>query len=491
MQILFVVNRLAHVRHFDRAVRLLADRGHDVCLASQDDDVELAGVLARHPRIRAIVAPRNRGDDWGTAATMVRRTRDYIRYLHPRYASAKLLRERAFEKMVGSVSDSAETLGAEWSELLLRVPKTDQKRLDVLLAKLETAIPNDPDIDVFLTARRPDALVLSPMVGIGFTQADFVKSARALGIPSGMLVFSWDNLSNKGLIHEMPDRVLVWNDTQMSEAVKLHKCPPDRIVITGAPRFDEFFEMQPASTRAEFCQLAGLDPAKPIITYLGSSKFVAAAEQSFVTRWIAELRRCADPALAGCSLLIRPHPAGEKNWHADGSVDVRWPKVGEKATVSRPFGDDRAVVLNSPMQNADVVLYDTVHHSAAIVGLNTSAEIEAAIVGRPVFTILDSNAKGQQGTLHFHYLLRERGGHVELAENFDQHTSQLSDALAGKYGREAMDAFVQRFVRPHGLSVPVAPHVADAIEALAATHETTNGRDSDSVRLKPDTTGVV
>ena len=164
--------------------------------------------------------------------------------------------------------------------------------------------------------------------------------------------------------------------------------------------------MQPASTRAEFCQLAGLDPARPIITYLGSSKFVAAAEQAFVTRWIAALRGSSDPALAGASLLIRPHPAGEKNWHADNSVDVRWPKVGEKATVSRPFGDDRAIVMNSPMQNADVVLYDTVHHSAAIVGLNTSAEIEAAIVGRPVFTILDSNAKGQQGTLHFHYLLR-------------------------------------------------------------------------------------
>ena len=79
MRILFVVNRLAHVRHFDRAVRLLADRGHDVWLASQDDDVELWGVLAKQPRIRAIVAPRNRGDDWSAAATMVRRARDYIR----------------------------------------------------------------------------------------------------------------------------------------------------------------------------------------------------------------------------------------------------------------------------------------------------------------------------------------------------------------------------------------------------------------------------
>jgi hypothetical protein len=469
MRILFVVNRLAHVRHFDRAVRLLAERGHEVCLASQDDDVELWGVLAGHPSVTAIVAPRNRGDDWGAAATMVRRTRDYIRYLHPRYASASLLRGRAFEKMIGSVSDRAETLSPEWSELLLRLPKPEQKRLDVLLAKLETAIPCAPQIHEFLIARRPDALVLSPMVGIGFTQADFVKSARVLAIPSGMLVFSWDNLSNKGLIHEKPDRMFVWNDVQAHEARKLHKYPAEQIVMTGAPRFDEFFEMRPATTREEFCGLTGLDPARPIITYLGSSKFVAAAERAFVTRWISELRCSLDPVLAGCSLLIRPHPAGEKNWHAEDSTDFRWPKVGEKATVSRPFADERAIVMNSPMQNADAVLYDTVHHSAAVVGLNTSAEIEAAIVGRPVFTIVDPDAKGQEGTLHFHYLLRDQGGHVELAHHFDEHRAQLSAVLAGHDVRKRLEVFVHRFVRPHGLDVPVAPIVADAIEALART----------------------
>jgi hypothetical protein len=467
MKFLFVLNRMAHVRHFDRAVRLLADRGHTLCLASQDDDVELSGVLAGQPRITAIAAARSRGDDWVAAAAMLRRTRDYIRYLHPRYASARLLRGRAFEKMVGSVADHAEALGAEWSELLLRMPKPEQKRLDALLAKLETAIPCDPDIHAFVAAQRPDAIVLSPLVGVGFTQADFVKSARELGIPSGMLVFSWDNLSNKGLIHEWPDRMFVWNDIQAHEAGKLHKYPAERVVITGAPRFDAFYEMRPATTREEFCRLTGLDAARPIISYLCSSKFVAATEQAFVARWIGEIRRSTDPVLAGCSLIVRPHPAGEKGWHADEITDLRWPGPGEKASVSRPFGDERAVVMNSPMQNADVVLFDTLYHSAAVVGLNTSAEIEAGIVGRPVFTIVDGNAGGQQGTLHFHYLLRPQGGHVELGEDFDQHRAQLSGALAGRYDRAVIDGFMRRFVRPHGLDVPVAPLVADAVEALA------------------------
>jgi len=470
MRLLFVLNRMAHVRHFDRAVRILADRGHEICLASQDDELELPGLLAKHPRITSIAAARNRGDDWTAAATMLRRTRDYIRYLHPRYASARLLRQRAFEKMVGAVSDRAESLGEEWSDLLLRMPKPEQKRIDALLAKLETAIPCDPDIEAFVAARQPDAIVLSPMVGIGFTQADFVKSARALAIPSGLLVFSWDNLSNKGLIHELPDRVFVWNDIQVREAVKLHKCPADRLVVTGAPRFDEFFEMKPATSREEFCRLSGLDPGRPIVTYLCSSKFVAATEQTFVAQWISELRRSSDRVLSGCNLIIRPHPAGGKGWHGADAFDLRWPRIGEKATVSRPFADARSIVMSSPMQNADAVLFDTVYHSAGIVGLNTSAEIEAAIVGRPVFTIVDSNARGQEGTLHFHYLLRSQGGHVERAANFDEHRDQLSSAVAGRYDRAQIDAFVERFVRPRGLNVAVAPVVADAIEALGSSN---------------------
>jgi hypothetical protein len=471
MRILFVLNRMAHVRHFDRAVRLLADRGHDVCLASQDDDVELRGVVAGQPRITARVAPRNRTDDWVSAATAVRRARDYVRYLHPRYASAHLLRERAFEKLAGSVSDHAENLDATWSTLLLRMPKPEQKRIDALLTKIETAIPTDPGIDAFLAGERPDAVILSPMVGIGFTQADFVKSARARGVPTAMLVFSWDNLSNKGLIHEIPDRILVWNATQRAEAIKLHRCPADRVVITGAPRFDPFFEMKPATSRDEFCSLVGLDPERPIITYLCSSKFVAPEEHAFVERWISEIRRSPDPAVAGAGLIVRPHPAGMKGWHAAAPTDFRWPGArAEKATVSKPFADQQTVVMNSPMQNADLVLYDTVFHSAASVGLNTSAEIEAAIVGRPVHTIVEPSARGQKGTLHFHYLLKAQGGHVELAESFDEHRAQLSRSVAGDYDRAAIDLFLKSFVRPAGLPVPVAPTVADAIEELAGRH---------------------
>jgi hypothetical protein len=82
-------------------------------------------------------------------------------------------------------------------------------------------------------------------------------------------------------------------------------------------------------------------------------------------------------------------------------------------------------------------------HSTAVVGINTSAQIDAAIVGKSVFTIR-AFAQSQEGTLHFHYLLRENGGFVRDAGSLDEHVEQLQ-----------------------GVGVPASPLVADAIEELA------------------------
>ena len=64
-------------------------------------------------------------------------------------------------------------------------------------------------------------MLVSPLVRFGSEQADWVKSARALGIPVGFPVFSWDNLTTKGIIHVQPDRVFVWNEVQKREATRV------------------------------------------------------------------------------------------------------------------------------------------------------------------------------------------------------------------------------------------------------------------------------
>jgi hypothetical protein len=316
----------------------------------------------------------------------------------------------------------------------------------------ETLVPSERYYELFIKSHAPDVILITPLIDFGSYQTDYVKSAHRLGIPIAFLAFSWDNLTNRGLVRVPPDRVLVWNDHQKREAIAYHGVPADAIVVTGAPRFDDFFVMRPSTTREEFCGRSGLDPSRPFILYLCSSPFVAPDEVGFVRRWMSAVRQ--DPALAACGILVRPHPANVEPWEK-----VRLTDSGNASVWNEP-----------PKIQADPSLYDSLFHCAAVIGLNTSAMIEAGILGRSVHTIRTTEfAGGQDQTLHFHYLLARNGGLVEVAADLGEHCRQLAGALANlEPGQTRSLRFIESFVRPRGIDRAVAPIVADEIERLAA-----------------------
>ena len=130
-----------------------------------------------------------------------------------------------------------------------------------------------------------------------------------------------------------------------------------------------------------------------------------------------------------------------------------WPRVGEDPT-------------DEPRRAG---FYDSIHHSAAVVGANTTALIDAAIVGRRTYSVLLPELKGaQEETLHFHYLLPENGGALIVARSLDEHLGQLRALLAGDAGDDGWrEEFLRSFVRPRGLERPVAPLVVDDLERFA------------------------
>jgi hypothetical protein len=138
---------------------------------------------------------------------------------------------------------------------------------------------------------------------------------------------------------------------------------------------------------------------------------------------------------------------------------------GVQGFVARPFGDARAVVLRTS-DRAMQGLYECIGHSAAVIGLNTSAELEAAILGKPVYTVLaeDADADGQRSTLHFHYLLEQEGGFVRVASTLAEHVAQIERELATPSDAETIRRFVGQFLRPLGAERPVSPLLAEAIE---------------------------
>ena len=80
-----------------------------------------------------------------------------------------------------------------------------------------------------------------------------------------------------------------------------------------------------------------------------------------------------------------------------------------------------------------------------------------------------SRADGQEGALHFRYLLEANGGFVVDAPDLDAHVRVLSPLLQAEWNPDATRRFLERFLRPAGLEQPVCQIVAEKIIELLPT----------------------
>jgi hypothetical protein len=456
MKILFSLGSFGFLRNFEPALRLLAQRGHDIHLVAERKDSvggtkTLDLLLRDHPeRFRHGYAPPRKDAFWQPLATQLRLSQDYWRYLDPRYDQSPSLRARG--------ASQAPSLAVTLAGLPLLGSPLGLAALRGGVRGLERRIPHGEAVESFLRQERPDLLLLTPLLYFGSLQVEYVRAARALGIPTVLGVGSWDHLTTKGLIHEPTDRVVVWNEAQRVEAGELHDIPPDRVTVTGAQAYDHWFTAEPTLSRADFCRKVGVPDDRPLLLYLCSSPFIAPHEVGLVRRWIHAIRTSTDPELRRAALLIRPHPQNARQWQdfapeAHEAVGL-WPRAGANP-VDREARSD---------------YYDSMFYSVAVVGVNTSALIESGIVGRPVFTVLADEFAGQQeGTLHFQHLKNVNGGLLTVATSLVEHTAQLADAVRRGPGRDARSrAFIEAFVRPFGFDSPAADRFVAAIEAQVA-----------------------
>jgi hypothetical protein len=508
-RVLMVMLHPGFVRYYDDAIRGLAAAGHDVHVAFElsrtklGEDVTAQRLATWSPRITCGVAPTRaesvktflargdrratrsggaarswrdpavRAEAWESLATTVRLLQDYLRYFEPVFAHAPALRARAAKRLpriyLPVVRGIARTGGA------------GRAVAQRLLAFVERLVRPQPGIETFLREQQPDLLMVTPLIELGSQQVDYVKGARRLGIRSVLCVASWDNLTSKGLMRIVPDHVIVWNEAQKAEAVALHRARPEQVHVTGAQPFDKWFAAAPRRTREEFCARVGLDPARPFVLYLGSSMFIAPDEVPFAERWLTAVREAAAARGLGVNVLFRPHPANADQWRAldlPAQHEVAlWPPVGTNPT-DEGFQDD---------------LYDSLFHSAAVFGVNTSAQIEAAIVGRPVLTLRSPEfAHAQDGTLHFQHLVRQGDGFVDAADTLEAHVEQLLDAVRDSaHARERNRRFVGSFVRPAGLDVPASDVFVRTVSELAAQAPPAARPDGVAVRaLRPPAAGL-
>jgi hypothetical protein len=438
---------LGSFRMYEPVLRELASRGHEIHLALGRSESlgwrkALDTLVADHPSISWGWLSPPTAAFWAELAKTIRLWVDYLRYFHPEYDSTPILKARAGERLpkrLVSISHRPMFRSA-----------ANRRRLVAALRWLEQAFPPVTEIEQELRERRPDLVFVTPLIYLGSSQFEVLRSALALGVRTIYAVGSWDHLSSKALIRDMPQRVFVWNQTQKDEAVRLHGVPPEQVVVTGAQCYDQWFGRQPVRAREAFCARVGLPADRPFVMYVCSALFWGSPiEAEFVRRWVQSLRESVHPSVRNAAILIRPHPARMDEW--------------ERVDLSSFEGV--SLYGSNPVDDASKDDYfESLYYSAAVVGLNTSAFLEGAIVGRPVHTVLlPEFQENQEGVLHFHYLLDVGGGVLRAERTLEEHHAQLAASIERPEGNPGA-GFVRAFVRPHGLDVAATPVFADAVE---------------------------
>jgi hypothetical protein len=454
VRILFSVRNPSYVRHYESVLRTLASRGHHVQLVTERPErntwpPSVFALTRDCPNIELAMMPNLNHDPWFELATRLRQARFYLRFLDPQYRGMPALLARARSRAPRPAIRLAESIlpGRAGRRLLARC-------LDVL----ERATRTPQAFHRYLEDTRPDIVVLSPLVVLKTSQLDLLRAAIEMGIRNVFAVASWDNLSSKGELTFSPQQVIVWNDVQKREVTEMHDIDPERVEVTGAQVFDDWFEKRPSTTREEFCARVGLRADRPIVLYVCSALLEGSPpEPSFVEQWVRHLRSSSHRSLRDCGILIRPHFKRGAEWQAirfEGLDNiVCWPPAGDVPVDARSKMD----------------YFDSLHHASVVVGLNTSALIEAAILGRTVHTVLLPEFRdSQEGTVHFHYLLHGPDALLRASRSLDAHAEDLAATLTGHDsdpGRAAR--FVRAFVRPQ-TGVSATSRFVDTLESLAA-----------------------
>lgn len=452
MRVLFFMTHAGHTRNLESTLRMLAARGHEIHVALDVGEKRylpdlgdlLEGIAAEHPNLTVGPAPSWSKTDWPAVGTRFRAGLDYLSYYDSALERSVKFRNRAERNTPGPLSAVAKF--SRTRPILRRA-----------LHAADAGTPIAAGIPAYIEEQRPNVVLITPLVQLGSPQLDYVRAARQVGVPTGLLVHSWDNLTVKGLIHDPPDLVAVWNAAQLEEAIGQHGVPGDRVAVTGAAPYDHWFGWEPSSTREAFCSRLRLDATRPIVLYVASSKFIAAREGEAILEWATDLlaRRSEMPDF---QVLVRPHPTSPL-----GDPQRRLEEL-EDVVVYPPNG------ANPTNEQARADYYDSIHHSAAVVGVNTTAFIESTIVNRPVHSLLFPRYRDtQMGAQHFRYLLPENGGMLNVARSPAEHGDQLAASLRGEDEqlRRRNLGFVESFIRPFGIDQPATPRLVEAIEDLA------------------------
>jgi hypothetical protein len=234
------------------------------------------------------------------------------------------------------------------------------------------------ELDALVEEAQPD-IIIHPSTFGGYFVNDFVDAGKRFGIPTFLVMNSWDNPSTKRALSGKPDRVGVWGTQTQKHTEKYLGMPSEDIVVLGSAQF-EVYRQKPRITPEQFRAEHGLHCEDKVLLYAGSSR---GTQEAMHLEW---LNRAIDAGeLPKIKILYRPHPWGIPQSQAKKILKSGWQNVvienSMRDFVERvaEFGSSGAFYMAEYARTHDVLS----SVDMALSPLSTII-IEGALHGKPV-----------------------------------------------------------------------------------------------------------
>ncbi len=290
----------------------------------------------------------------------------------------------------------------------------------------------DQTIVGFLNKYNPDLVVVPDIV---FPQDRVIlRAARRLGFYTVGMIRSWDNLTAKGVIQILPNKLLVQTTIMKKEAVKYAGMPERDIEVVGLPHYDIFWEKRNMS-RDEFLRSLGIPTDRKVVL---TAPFLMPTVSSGKIMINSMLDAIDDGRLPkNLHILVRYRPATPE-------IEEGGLRKSDHLTVTSPCSlffkvkAEQASTMDWEFSKDDIeLLMNSLAYSDIVVNYISTLSIDAAIFDKP---IINARFEADPNTPKYdhmdilmrfvHYRMVEATGGVKLVYNMDELFDGIKDYLA-------------------------------------------------------------
>lgn len=297
---------------------------------------------------------------------------------------------------------------------------------------LDRLVPLNKDVVRLFEKYKPN-MVIAPDV-VFAPDRIFMRVARHFGVYSIAMARSWDNLTSKGVIQVLPDKLVVYTHRMVDEAVKFVDMKKQDVFMAGPPQFDIYFK-EGKTTRDEFFRSFGIDPQKRIV-------LCAPFFDAYTGSAVVMINTLLDAIESGrlpkdLQILVRYRP-GTPPIHEGVLRKSSHLTITEPCVVRFDGRGRLSTTEDFEWRREDVeLLRNSLKFSDIVINTVSTLSVDAAVYDKPVINVrfdADPATPPKHSVMvmlpnHDHYRAIEASGGVRLVGSMDEMISAINAYL--------------------------------------------------------------